>query len=361
MKTCYLIGKIAALGENRILHCCSSTVYLGAPVACEFSYGDDFPLEAYKRSVLELHKLNNSDSPPCGGCAHLIETPDETIPEFTYFTSIVIGCNLCNFSCIYCSYKNGDYEQGKKERASIKPTLQNMLDLGIINNNTLVDWGGGEVTVNKSCHEVVQFLVENGLFQNINTNASVFSADLEKALKIKKTSMQISVDSGTAPVFKKVKGRDCHEQVWENIKKYCNANSDLVTIKYIVLPENWDTGEFEAFVKNCVCSGVKNVRITAEYKAFYNGVYEDMLRKMAELLSISYANGLNVYVDKVQFNEKQLAYYNSLAIPSIIKRIEDTQGELQNAKNQVFALQKSISWKITKPLRSARRLFAKGK
>ena len=81
-------------------------------------------------------------------------------------------------------------------------------------------------------------------------------------------SVQISVDSGTPETYRKVKGQSGFEAVWNTIKDYCTTGG-RVFAKYIIFSYNSEKKEIDAFIEQCVKTGVNNISISAEAAATF--------------------------------------------------------------------------------------------
>jgi molybdenum cofactor biosynthesis enzyme MoaA len=105
------------------------------------------------------------------------------------------------------------------------------------------------------------FLVDNAIQVEVLTNGIVFSQSIVKVLK-SGGSIMVDTDSGTQETYKIVKGADCHDRVWENIKRYKDAGN--VTLKYILTKDNMSEREIFAFIEKCKWAGVNNIIISAQ-------------------------------------------------------------------------------------------------
>ena len=88
---------------------------------------------------------------------------------------------------------------------------------------------------------------------------------------MKTVSIDISVDSGSAELFRWIKGKDLYYEVWDNIEKYVKAqySPELVRVKYIIIPEiNDDKEEIIKFLDEAVFRKVKNVAFDIEMNWF---------------------------------------------------------------------------------------------
>jgi hypothetical protein len=72
----------------------------------------------------------------------------------------------------------------------------------------------------------------------------------------------VDTDSGTRETYRLVKGADCHDRVWDNIKRYRGIGD--VVLKYILTTDNYGERELSAFIEKCKLSGVKDIIISAQ-------------------------------------------------------------------------------------------------
>ena len=139
----------------------------------------------------------------------------------------------------------------------------------MLDTNLAVSFGGGEPTLLSNLEEYISFEVENGWRQILNTSALLYKDYVKDALANQKFSLQVSVDSGTFEVYKKVKGQSGYNIVWENIRKYCESKGK-VFVKYIIFSYNSAKEEVDAFIEMCEQVGVDNVCISAEANAVWD-------------------------------------------------------------------------------------------
>ena len=342
MKSCWRIGTVIDFSPDALHHCCTYTaakypdvLSFSGPKVCNFT-GGPFPLEEYLHSIKELNKLNNTDNPPCKDCDYLLDSP--SVSNFTNIKIInVNNYKLCNVRCIYCTGDN-NLEQFKNTY-NLTETLQDMLDRNIITTETIIGWGGGEPTLCKDLDSIIQFVIDNDLKLLLNTNATIYSEKIAYALSTDKISLRISPDSGNAETYKRVKGKDFHKKVWENIAKYIAVNSNEVELKYVVMPENWEKEDFILFAKKCISVDVqKSIVIMPELTAFWqtDNCYP-YIDKMIELSDILTEYGLSPYIPDDAFNKSQKDYLDYKI------NFRQKLSELEQANNVITVLQTHVS------------------
>ena len=216
--------------------------------------------EKYLSEVAKKIEQNFLEDAPCRKCSRCsLQTYEKE--QITFVT--ICTTKYCNSDCVYCNGSIADEGEGTNPLVEIKA----FHEAGMFAENCLFDWGGGEPTLSPFFEETVCFLEKCNYQQRINTNAILFSNATYDALKRKKCSLRISVDSGTESIFKRVKGTNKYKEVWENIERYAQA-SDEVYIKYNIFHWNSDFEEADAFLDNCVKAGIKHIYVESEHNAY---------------------------------------------------------------------------------------------
>lgn len=237
--------------------------------------------ELYDKEIERMVKRNANEDAPCRSCSRCRER--ENVSSKVTFVTINTS-KYCNSNCVYCN-SYGVEGEGTNPLQSMKMFKQE----NRFADNCLFDWGGGEPTLNPFFEECVNWVFANGYKQRINTNGILFSEATYKALKGKKASLRLSIDAGSKKVFQRVKGHCYYDEVWENIKKYCEV-SDEVYVKYNIFHFNSEQEEADIFLDRCKEAGVKHIYVEAEH----------------------YSYGQNINVGPLYFGEKELAFAHYL-------------------------------------------------
>lgn len=267
-KHCYAIGGRINFNEYDIRLC--HGIDIEDKIIWKYDCGEDFTPEFYLKKAEELDKLNQQEHPICEGCSNLIEgeTKTDKIEVITFNTT-----GFCQNKCIYCNSFDGEV----KEVYHPFPIIKEFMKAGLIADNCLFDWGGGEPVLSDNFEEMFLFLLEHGYMQRVNTNAVKLSNVVLNHLDENLVSLRISIDSGNADTFLATKGRDLFVQVVENIREYSQRTENIV-LKYVITNSNSDKKSIEDFVKLAVGLGIKTICIDTEMISFGRRNYKGLLR-----------------------------------------------------------------------------------
>ncbi len=221
---------------------------------------EDVSPESYYQALSELIVANEKEDAPCRHCT---KCKKEVFYQRKLDYIILATSNRCNSSCIYCMSHFGD----NTGEFNPIPSLEEFYKQGLLAENCFFDWGGGEPTIGNYFEECVDWISRYGYWQQINTNAILYSENTARMLSEKAGNVRISVDSGSFDGFYRIKGHKGYDAVWENIGKYC-ALSNEVYIKYNVCNYNSDKEEMDAFLIQCKKHGVKHILVDGEISSY---------------------------------------------------------------------------------------------
>ena len=273
---------------DKLFTCCSNFVrHWEWPMLAENYYGGPLPVEQIltaKRKVVEDNN-NPAVQNSCKRCPHLEKKKWDAEESQYFFKDIVLNhFSMCNLCCIYC-YTTTEESFINEQRYEYEayPILKEMIDKGYIGSGCTVYWGGGEPSILPELEKCSQLLIENNIHQVIYSNAVVFSESIESALKKNMMVLTTSLDAGSREMYHKIRGRDYFERAWKNLERYVSAGT--VYIKYIVMKENSDPAEIEAFIAHCKVSGIQHVRLDLDEQLLSSGnVPENVLKAAAYLI-----------------------------------------------------------------------------
>lgn len=111
-------------------------------------------------------------------------------------------------------------------------------------------------------------MTRKGYWQNIHTNALRFSPSIAFLLHERRGEINISLDSGSAAIYKKVKGVDGFAQVCKSIDRYINesATPAAITLKYIIFDSNNSIPEITSFFDLCTRFGITKVEFSLDFR-----------------------------------------------------------------------------------------------
>ena len=219
-----------------------------------------------KKEVRKMHR-NGKINYRCEGCYNLEKKIWDTRVKITH---IDISSNMkCNSDCIYCfSHTNKKYFNQVKD-IPVYEIIHKMVNKKIIDKNCEIQIGGGEPVILEEFEQIMFLLLDNN-FDNINIYSSgiKYSYAIEKALKKDACKIYISPDSGESELYKRIKNTDKFNEVWNNIKRYCeaqNRNKEAVWIKYIIIPDiNDDISNINKFLQKVIESEGHAIAIDIE-------------------------------------------------------------------------------------------------
>lgn len=260
---CDWFDKWIVLSYEDITFCCE-----GRPIKSLKPYNEEpISLSKYMQKLDEVLEDMQKDNNPCTGCKQLIK---KRIPKYKLSKQIksfsISHYTKCHLRCAYCfiPYKNLDFKNDMEYDAM---DIINYLDnMDMLSDNFEIGWGGGEPTISKYFDKNISEMLEKGYNIFINTTAVKFSDSIYNGMKQKKLSIQVSVDSGTSETYKKVKGVDHFDNVWNNIKKYADF-PDNIRIKYILFDWNSNEKDISGFIDKCLWAGIKNITVSPEMTA----------------------------------------------------------------------------------------------
>lgn len=256
---CDIFTKWILFSYNIITFCCE-----GRPIKSLKPYNEEpISLSKYMQKLDEVLEDMQKDNNPCIGCRNLVK---KIFPKYKLSEQIelftIAHYTKCHINCAYCflEHKNTDMQYNAEE------AIQYFRYRDMVIPHAHVAWGGGEPTVSKYFEDNIKNISSFGYNQFINTTGIIFSENIMNGLENGNIEVRISVDSGTPETFKKIKGVDKFDIVWNNIKKYCKF-PDRVQVKYILFEWNANENDIIGFVKKCKWAGVKNVILAPEMNA----------------------------------------------------------------------------------------------
>lgn len=269
-KSCELIEQGLYFLYDSILLCCYSIGTKGEYITLmeDFHGGklDWDKLTALRKQIKDSHK-KGIITPQCQGCVKLMERDWE---EKNTINNIIISHWVkCNCNCAYCETRNKTEFYKNYKSYEILPIFKDMLKKNLIDFDGGIFFGGGEPTELKEFDKLLNFFTTNGSKQIIiNTSAISHSKAIASALDKDAISLTISVDSGFAETYKKIKRTNTYNRVWDNIKKYVSAqgeNKYSVKTKFIIIPNvNDNVEEIEQWLQKSIQNGIKSVSIDIE-------------------------------------------------------------------------------------------------
>ena len=251
---------------NTVCDCCiSHNDGRGLPVLLENYHGELINWEdLFNKKAQRIEKQKIKTIFECENCYHLNDFKFDGTRKISEFH--FSHCRACNAKCIYCSdeYSGGDVNY------DVYPVIKDLIDKGYYKAGGEATMQGGEPTLMRHFDELVHLFNENGTIIRVHTSAIKYSKTLEEALRQNRASVVISLDSGCASTYKRIKNVDAFDKVVNSIKGYVNASVDNpynVRIKYIIIPGvNDNLNEIDKFFDLMKKLNIVDVALDIEVK-----------------------------------------------------------------------------------------------
>lgn len=243
----------------------------------------------------------------CRGCALKtkveIKNPEKALQNIR-FTSILLNFHryYCNCKCTYCSL----WTQKSQPEFAIRSNIREMCSSGRLDPTACFEWGGGESTILPEFEETASWLLQAGYQQGFFTNGLVYSPAIEEALRQGKGWLRISLDSGSAEVFRQVKGVNAFNLVCNHIRRYTDAaqTPDLIRLKFIIVNENCNQAEVDKFFR--FAEELGKVRVEVAY---------DLWDIQVQTLSTPKIELLNYFTETAKQKGFASEFWNDTVLP----------------------------------------------
>lgn len=294
MKICENLYKDINFEPESIQPCCN----IHGIVVPQFPFsGGAFPARAYldhiNNVIEELQKSGNI----CKGCPDLRVLPDgRNYGARMLFRSVSFNQHrfFCNCKCDYCDlWQHKDRGYGY----DVLPALESLKEQNLLDENCFFSWGGGEPSILPGFENAASWVTGHGYWQNVHTNALIYSPAIGKMLKRGQGQINISLDSSSPQIYKAVKGVNGFAKVTDSLKRYVHDARDTsqIVLKYIIFEKNNSIPEIEHFLKLCASLGIKHIQLSLDFREINaNSVSEQTCLAAAFLKTRGEEYGLEV-------------------------------------------------------------------
>ena len=166
----------------------------------------------------------------------------DEIDGLIHFININMFYAPCQCKCIYCGQHTIDKsildsKLNDKSFEKVINAIESMKNQCMIADDVLWQVASGEITIHPLKDRILSLI--NGNAARFLTNGFIFNEKIAANLgKNPRSEINLSIDSGTAKTWYKVKGVNNFNTVIDNLNKYSanSARPGQITLKYIVLP-----------------------------------------------------------------------------------------------------------------------------
>jgi len=271
--------------DDKITPCCYSLVLEIARIR---DFDNDFTslkekIENENSLIREQFKKGKAPD-ACKGCPclHRIYKTPETSDRIKMV--IFNHYMACNLNCSYCgSAKNVRGKQKDTKHEDVLSILQYLINSESLDPQCTFVFGGGEPSISKGAISIIQFALEHGYHVHINSNCAKYidfwAVSADKGL----ASLVLTPDAGSKEVYRKIKGADYFDIVWETIKKYNIRTTKNVVVKFILQYDNLP--DVVNIVNKCVECNVREVIIDFDIgvKEFDPSLFVEPLKQLRKM------------------------------------------------------------------------------
>ncbi len=206
---------------------------------------------AFQSKLLKSHRLGNAPK-SCLSCPNfqMGEWSDHLEGKFTEVT--LNHYKACNLKCTHCGYRKNDSMEHDTPHEQVLETIQACINANICSEKLYLGVGGGEPSLSKGIHDILQYALDNGWTADINSNAAKFSPLFAEGVNKGNFRLWLTPDAGTPETYLKIKGVDNFKNAWRNIKLYMLETNGQALVKFIL-----EEGNIED-VPNMIITAKKN-------------------------------------------------------------------------------------------------------
>ena len=316
-KSCPWIEGNAFIANGAVKLCCYAS--MGGRGSTELFRGktwldlDKIPSSEIIAAKNKVRLANQTTDSLCAGCYDLKEAEWQARDHFHVIATA--GTLHCNLSCSYCVTYNFSKDRG----SPLAPLFESYIKDGSLRPGGYIDFGGGESTLHRDFGAVANLAFDHGIYMNVFTNATAFSREVALGLEKELASVICSVDAGTAPTYKRIKGKDFLDKVWATLARYATVNRMRVFAKYIVMDSNCSAEEIDEFINRAVAANIRNIVAATNV---YNNSGND------GTLPSHIVNAIAYLVAQAKKNDLTITYsdvYSPHALDAIAQASEDSR------------------------------------
>ncbi len=265
-KSCYLMGHGVSIEEKIIRNCCLATpTNSETPILIKDYDPENIDWERIlevKKKLREQQKATELDG--CKGC-YCLET--KVWSEDKYISHINFNhWKKCNSKCIYCYTRNTIPEK----HDNIIESIKKLVNSEYFKNTGEITFQGGEPTILDEFEELLDLFLEKETKIRVHSSGILHSKKVEEGIKKGLVTIVISIDSGTANTYQKIKDVPCFEKVCSTIERYSKvlneSNQHLLRLKYIIVPGiNDSIEEIDKWIHLIKKNNIKYAIVDVEY------------------------------------------------------------------------------------------------
>ena len=313
--------------SNCLSTCCLMSMYNNAAELTDDPKESLNNFIEFRRNMIEENKrVYQTDNKErvhtnlCVNCSKYVVKEWETNTSEMSFVSLAVGPSPCQSKCIYCGHIQYDNIMTDKSIEGYEKLFKLMKyskDIGIINDKSIIQIASGEITIHPYKDKMIEMV--DGFTTLFLSNCFKFDQGIADHLKSNPHSrINLSIDSGTAITWKKVKGFNNFNTVLNNLRKYYNycdqVNHQQIELKYIILPGiNTRMQDYLGVINIMKELNVKKLIISKDLRTLSDtssSEYQEVIDNIIKLAILCVQHGLTYELHNLIFSDEQLKYVN---------------------------------------------------
>ena len=280
------------VNEHRMAYCCTHREgrWLGYNIEWEGSIEQSISSWLATRDKYIKAARRGSES-ICHGCNQVKNYVFPSEKKIRIMSCAFIA--PCQLSCLYCVSPNAQRPLSEEVKSVVKSFdwqrfFRYMKENDLIAEDAYLIVAGGEFTICPRKNELLDIIEKYNL--QVDTNAIIFDERLAMLTARPGGSLMISVDAGTGETYKRIKGLDAFEKVWNNIQNYIEHDV-CVTVKYILLPENSTEPDITGFINEASKARVETIQLSTN-NCRTECLSEQQISMAAKIMELAKSRGI---------------------------------------------------------------------
>ena len=213
----------------------------------------------FQNNLIKLHKSGNAPE-TCKKCVHFKKALWKNHVNKKFGWISLNHYKVCNLKCTHCGYTKGDDTEKDSDHELVLKLINRFSEMNRLSKNLILAIGGGEPSINKGIEKILQYCIDKNYHALINSNGAKFSPLIAKGVNMGLFTLDLTPDAGSKEVYAKIKGVDCFDLTWKNIKEYMDNTEQKANVKFIIEAGNSD--DVGNMIDTCVKNNVKNVKLS---------------------------------------------------------------------------------------------------
>lgn len=247
--------------SNKISSCCYTTEneFIIANIEDYNNISDIIKdVEDFQNKLIEKHKKGNAPK-CCKECTNFKKAKwsDKINKKLSWIS--LNHYKICNLKCVHCGYRKSDDSEKDSNHELVLKVIDAFSKKHRLADNVTLAIGGGEPSINKGIDLILQYCIDKKYHALINSNGAKYSELIASGINKDLFNLDLTPDAGSKEVYAKIKGVDCFDIAWENIKKYVDKTNGKANVKFIIEEGNVD--DVDNMIKMCKSTNIKHVTL----------------------------------------------------------------------------------------------------